>query len=651
MDQEPPAPPQGPPPPPRKGGRLRQIKVVAIRPRGTPKDPPPTLPARPEGVQAKALSAFPDEPVPFASLDLPGPLLRAIESMGYTQATQVQAAAIPKARGGRDLIVQSRTGTGKTAAFGIPIIEKVDASRPEVQALILTPARELCLQVTGEMERLGEHGGVRALAIYGGDSMTRQIDGLKRGAHVVVGTPGRLLDLLRQGVLRLEAVSTLVLDEADQMLDMGFEKEVKQILDRVPKTRQTLLFSATIPSEIEAIASRYLKEPERMMLSQDFVYVSDVLHLFYIVTRMGKADALHKLIEWENPTSSMIFCNTKAEVRMVFGSLARYGLPAAMISSDLPQKKREQVMRRFKNKELKHLVATDVAARGIDIEDLSHVFIYSAPESSDQYIHRAGRTGRIGKTGKAISLVSGFDLMNFNRLVRANNLKAYECDLPSDEAVRQREVRRIVDTLKEQAGKLTAEERAEFDAMAQGILDQEDRVAIVAYLLKAHFEEEAARGVLDEAGLPDEEAAGAQEETGGRGGGHGGGGGFGARRSGGEHRRHSGGAHARHGGGHRHGDDRGRHGGGHSAAGPSGPGGSGGQSDQGGQVGQGQSTAAHAAPQSSPGSGAAGEASTRRRRRRRRGRGRGGSGGGPSGSGGGSDRGGPPPRGAGDHYT
>jgi ATP-dependent RNA helicase DeaD len=629
---------------------LRQIKVVQIRPRGTPKDPPPTLPERPPGEAAKALSAFPDQPVPFASLDLPEALLRAVEGMGYTQATQVQAAAIPKARSGRDLIVQSRTGTGKTAAFGIPIIEKVDASRPEVQALILTPARELCLQVTAEMEKLGEQGGARALAIYGGDSMTRQLDGLKRGAHVVVGTPGRLLDHLRQGTLRLEAVHTLVLDEADQMLDMGFEKEVKQILDRVPKTRQTLLFSATIPSEIEAIASRYLKDPERMMLSQDFVYVSDVLHLFYIVTRMGKADALHKLIEWENPTSSMIFCNTKAEVRMVFGSLARYGLPAAMISSDLPQKKREQVMRRFKNKELKHLVATDVAARGIDIEDLSHVFIYSAPESSDQYIHRAGRTGRIGKTGKAISLVSGFDLMNFNRLVRANNLKAYECDLPSDEEVRQREVRRIVDTLKDQAGKLTAEERAEFDPMAQGILDQEDRVAIVAYLLKAHFEEEAARGVLDEAGLPDEEAGGAPAEGSEAGGGYGGGGG-GRGFGGGRGRGGRGGAHARHGGGHRHGEDRGRHGGGHSGGGQGGPSG-GGHAAPGGsgeRIQGGHTATGHGESQASSGSG---EASTRRRRRRRRG-GRGGGGGERSGGGsqGGGDRGGPPPRGAGDHYT
>jgi ATP-dependent RNA helicase DeaD len=631
--------------------------VVQIRPRGTPKDPPPAMPERPAGAEAKALSAFPDQPVPFASLDLPETLLRALEGMGYTQATQVQAASIPKARGGRDLVVQSRTGTGKTAAFGIPIVEKTDASRPAVQALILTPARELCLQVTGEMERLGEHAGVHALAIYGGDSMTRQLDGLKRGAQVVVGTPGRLLDHLRQGTLKLDAVHTLVLDEADQMLDMGFEKEVKQILDRVPKTRQTLLFSATIPTEIEAIASRYLKDPERLMLSQDFVYVSDVLHLFYIVTRMGKSDALHKLIEWENPTSSMIFCNTKAEVRLVFGSLARYGLPAAMISSDLPQKKREQVMRRFKNKELKHLVATDVAARGIDIEDLSHVFIYSAPESSDQYIHRAGRTGRIGKTGKAISLVSGFDLMNFNRLVRANNLKAYECDLPSDEEVRQREVRRIVDTLKDQAGKLTAEERAEFDVMAQGILDQEDRVAIVAYLLKAHFEEEAARGVLDEAGLPDDDAAAGDapgEAHEGGGSGHGGGGG--GRREpgghGGERRRHGGGQ-ARRGGGHRHGEDRGRHGGGHSGGVQSGGGHSSG--------GQGEGGSSQAASGGSSGAGSAqgaqGEGGRRRRRRRRGGgRGRGGSGGGEGGgqgggSQGGGDRGEPRPRGLGDHYT
>src|SRR5437867_1582093 len=403
----------------KKPGRLRQMRVVAIRPRGSPREQPPPPPAR---VEEQERSAFPEVPVPFASLDLPVPILKSLEAMGYGQATEVQARAVPLARAGRDLIVESRTGTGKTTAFGIPLVETIDAGRPQVQALVLCPTRELSVQVADELGRLGQLSDVKVLAIYGGDSMARQIDGLKRGAHVVVGTPGRILDLLGQKVLRLNAVRFLVLDEADRMLDMGFEREVKQILDQVPKDRQTLMFSATIPSAIEAIASKYQRDPERLMLSQDALYVTGV----------------------------------------------------------------------------QHLVATDVAARGIDIEDLSHVFIYSTPDSSDQYIHRAGRTGRIGKTGRVISLVSAFDLMNFNRLVRANHLKAYEIDVPSDEEVARRKVRRIVDTLKEQAARLTEEERAEYEAMAQGILDDADRLAIVGYLLKTHFEEEAARSVLDE---------------------------------------------------------------------------------------------------------------------------------------------------------
>jgi ATP-dependent RNA helicase DeaD len=495
----------------KRQGRLRQIRVVPVRPRGTPKEAPPDLPVRDPAEAAQAASAFPAEPVSFTSLDLPPGIQKALDEVGYTQATEVQALAIPKARAGLDLIVQSRTGTGKTAAFGIPIIERIDTDRPQVQALVLCPARELAVQVQEEIARLGKSAGVRCLTIYGGDPMPRQVEGLRRGAQVVVGTPGRLLDHLRQGTLKLDAVRTLVLDEADQMLDMGFEKEVNAILGQVPKKRQTLMFSATIPSSIEAIASRHQKNPERLMLSRDSLYVADVLHLFYIVTRMEKQAALYKLIEYEDPSSSMIFCNTRAEVRAVHRYLSLRGLPAAMLSSDLPQRKREVVMRRFKKKHLKHLVATDVAARGIDIEDLSHVFIYSAPDSTEQYIHRAGRTGRIGKTGKAISFVSGFDLMNFNRLVRANNLKAYECDLPSDEEVARKEVRRIVETLKGLAGELTKEERAEYEAMAEGILNEEDRIAIVAYLLKDHFAADAARTVLDEAAAADD--ADTQDDT------------------------------------------------------------------------------------------------------------------------------------------
>jgi len=479
----------------KKPGKLRQMRVVAIRPRGSPRQEPPPPPERVAGTEP---SAFPETPVPFSTLGLPPAILRSLESMGYRQATEVQARAIPPARDRKDLIVESRTGTGKTTAFGVPLIERIDTGRAAVQALVLCPARELSIQVSEELARLGRDSEVRVLTIYGGDSMTRQIDGLRKGAHAVVGTPGRILDHMRQGTLRLDAVRFLVLDEADRMLDMGFEKEVRQILEQVPRERQTLMFSATIPSAIEAIASRYQREPERLMLSQDALYVTDVQHLFCILSRMDKAAALYRLIEFEAPASSMIFCNTRAETRLVHSYLAMRGLPVAMISSDLPQRKREQVMRRFRGKALKHLVATDVAARGIDIEDLSHVFIYSTPDSSDQYIHRAGRTGRIGKTGRVISLVSAFDLMNFNRLVRANHLKAYEIDVPSDDEVARRKVRRIVETLKELAARLTPDERAEYEAMAQGILDDAERLAIVGYLLKTHFQEEAARGVLDD---------------------------------------------------------------------------------------------------------------------------------------------------------
>src|SRR6185503_11347106 len=551
---------------PKKSGRIRQMRVVAIRPRGTPRDEPPPMPVRAAGTE---LSAFPDVPVPFSTLDLPEPILKSLQAMGYGQATDVQARSIPLARSGRDLIVESRTGTGKTTAFGIPIIEKVDASKPQVQALVLCPARELSIQVSEELGRLGHYSGVRALTIYGGDSMSRQLDGLRKGAHVVVGTPGRVLDHLRQGTLKLNAVRFLVLDEADRMLDMGFEKEVRQILDQ--------------------------REPERLMLSQDALYVEDVQHLFCILSRMDKTGALYRLMEYEAPASSMTFCNTKAETRLVQSYLALRGLPVAMISSDLPQKKREQVMGRFKSKSLRHLVATDVAARGIDIENLSHVFIYSTPDSSDQYIHRAGRTGRIGKTGRVISLVSAFDLMNFNRLVRANHLKAYEIDVPSDEEVARRKVRRIVDTLKELAAKLTTAERAEYEAMAQGILDDADKLAIIGYLLKTHFEEDAKRGILDEgAGAGEEDlvspAAYAPEAHS-----HGGGG---------QHASHGGHGSGGHGSG---GHSSGGHGG--SAHGSGGSGGSG------------------------PAGGPAGAPGTGRRRRRRRRRGGGGPGGGGSGGG------------------
>ncbi|MCI0656389.1 MAG: DEAD/DEAH box helicase [Acidobacteria bacterium] len=423
----------------------------------------------------------------FRAFALRPEILSALETIGYTEPTQVQLQAIPLAMAGKDLIVQSRTGTGKTAAFGIRIAEAVDRESHAVQALVLTPARELTLQVTAEVSRIGAGRGLRCVAVYGGRPIDKQIEELREGAQTVVGTPGRILDHLRRGTLRLDGLKILVLDEADLMLDMGFEKEMRQILDHLPPQRQTLLFSATIPRAIEAMAQKYLSNPEKLLLSEDYVYVKEVSHEYYITNRMQKERNLCNLIEFEDPPASMIFCNTKEETRVVANYLGRKGLPVAMLSSDLSQARREKVMARFRRRELRHLVATDVAARGIDIEGLTHVFIFSAPSSPDQYVHRAGRTGRIGRSGKAISLVAAQDLVNFNKLVRVNNLELVEKNFPSHQEVAARKSEHLLKRLRDSARSTAPEDLLELEPVARHIADEPDRDTLVAMLLQEHF--------------------------------------------------------------------------------------------------------------------------------------------------------------------
>jgi len=424
----------------------------------------------------------------FAALDLRAETLASLEAKGYKAPTDVQSEAIPRALAGKDLVVQSRTGTGKTAAFGLPIAEKVDPERGEVQAVVLTPTRELALQVADEVSALGRGRGIKVETIYGGDSMDRQLEGLRAGAQVVVGTPGRVLDHLRRRTLRFDAVKVLVLDEADRMLDMGFAVEMGQIMEYMPAERQTLLFSATVPLGIRGLIYHYLNEPEWVLLSEDQIYVKEVEHLYTLVSRLHKEATLYKLIEYENPASSMVFCNTREETRLVYTFLANRGLPAAMFSSDLPQKKRERVLAGFRSGEIRHLVTTDVASRGIDIEDLSHVFIFSTPDSPEQYIHRAGRTGRVGKSGRAISLISAHDLMNFNRLVKRYHVDVKELNVPSDEEVQERKVERILARLAADGQMLPLEDYAEFSPIARRVATHEQRDRIVTLLLRKYFE-------------------------------------------------------------------------------------------------------------------------------------------------------------------
>jgi ATP-dependent RNA helicase DeaD len=428
----------------------------------------------------------------FAALDLSAETLASLEAKGYAAPTDVQAETIPRAMTGRDLVVQSRTGTGKTAAFGIPMVEKVEAGREGVQAVVLAPTRELALQVAQEIAEIGRGRGVKVEVIYGGDSMDRQLEGIRAGAHVIVGTPGRVLDHLRRKTLRFESVKMLVLDEADRMLDMGFAVEMGQIMEYMPAERQTLLFSATVPLGIRGLIYHYLADPEWVLLSEDQIYVKEVQHLYCLTPKLHKEGTLYKLLEYENPASSMIFCNTREETRLVYTFLAGKGLPAAMLSSDLPQRKRETVMARFKGGEIRHLVTTDVASRGIDIEDLSHVFIFSTPDSPEQYIHRAGRTGRVGKSGRAISLVSAHDLMNFNRLVKRYHVEVGELAVPSDEEVQARKEERIVTRLAAEGQTLPLEDFAEFAPIARRVSDHEHRDRILAVLLRRYFQAPAA---------------------------------------------------------------------------------------------------------------------------------------------------------------
>jgi ATP-dependent RNA helicase DeaD len=420
----------------------------------------------------------------FDGFGLSADTLAALKAMGYERPTPVQKDTIPLFIEGLDLVVQSRTGTGKTAAFGIPIVDRVDASRGQIQALILTPTRELTLQVRDEIAQIGGVKGVRVQAIYGGDSIEDQVRGIQAGAQVAVGTPGRVLDLLKRGALRLDAVRWLVLDEADRMLDMGFAVEMGQIMGFVPKERQSLLFSATVPLGIRGLIYNYLKEPRWVLLSEDFAYVKEVRHTYIITPRMQKDVVLEKLIEYDQPTSSMIFCNTREEVRGVANFLTRRGLPAAMISSDLPQRKREQVMARFRTGQIRHLVATDVAARGIDIEELSHVFIYSTPDSPEAYIHRAGRTGRIGRGGVVVSLVSATDLVSFNRLENRYHLQLEERSVPTEQEVEARKTERLVATLAQEASSVSADDVEDLHKVAEAICSHSDRARIIAYLIQ-----------------------------------------------------------------------------------------------------------------------------------------------------------------------
>ena len=426
-----------------------------------------------------------DKAVLFDAMPLCDEVKRALADMGYTHPTPVQSAVYEAAAARRDLVVQARTGTGKTAAFGIPLIDQlVRRSEHAAQALVLTPTRELAIQVAKELGRIAQHRNVSIVAVYGGAPMQRQIDALRDGAQIVVGTPGRVLDHLRRATLRPEKLATLVLDESDEMLSMGFERELNAIVDFLPEQRQTLLFSATLPPEIVRMAQRRLHDAQFLYLSGDNVGALEILHFVYMVLT-DKTEALRRIIEVEDPESALIFCNTKDETERVASMLQRVGFDADWLNGDLPQSDRERVMARSKEGKLRFLVATDVAARGIDISHLTHVINFDFPESSEVYVHRTGRTGRMGRTGTAINLITPHDIGALYYLRLSYKIRPFEKRLPTDGELQTRAHADTIAMLDTAFGTTAA--HPEDIALARRLLTHDNYETILANLLRGHL--------------------------------------------------------------------------------------------------------------------------------------------------------------------
>ncbi len=424
----------------------------------------------------------------FDTFGLSEPLLESIKAVGYEEPTPIQERVIPVLMEGRDVIAQAQTGSGKTAAFGLPIINAIDPKDRRVQALILCPTRELAIQVSEALHLYGKHKHVETLPIYGGQPYERQLRGLQRGVQIVVGTPGRVMDHMRRGTLHLDDIRFFILDEADEMLDMGFVDDIEWILEQVPVERQTALFSATMPPRIAELATKYLNEPQRISVRGKQMTVAETKQTYYEAPRSRKVDALTRILDAEIPGSAMIFCRTKNGVDELGEALMARGLAVETLHGDLSQAQRDRVMRRFRTGQADILIATDVAARGLDIPDVSHVINYDIPESIEAYVHRVGRTGRAGKSGQAITLITPRESRWLRQIERATKATIEFKKLPTATDVNER--RREV--LKELVRDALRDEEAfkSYLEPVRELSDEEfDSIDIAAALLKLYAEE------------------------------------------------------------------------------------------------------------------------------------------------------------------
>lgn len=448
----------------------------------------PVLPA-----QTPPNASLPEDLPQATMADLPDKLRQGAALAGWTELMPVQAKAIPYLFAQRDMMIQSRTGSGKTGAYLLPILEMVNPFNKATQAMVLVPTRELALQVAKEAELLGRPTGVRSIAVYGGVGYGDQLSAFKEGAHLVIGTPGRILDHLQRRSMSLEHLQFLVFDEADRMLSMGFYPDMRRVQSYLPQRHtSSFMFSATFPPQVIRLADQFLNKPGFMNLSSDHVHVTEVEHVFYVVHGMDKDRSLVRIIEVENPPSGLIFCNTKVRVDYVTTVLQRFGYDADELTSDLTQIAREKVMDRVRKGTLRFLVATDVAARGIDLPELSHVIQYEPPEDPEAYIHRAGRTGRAGASGTAISLVNLAERPELVRIGKRFAIAFQERPLPADEDVERVVAERIITLLEARfrgRDRLQAERMQRFVPLVRTLGESEDEAGLLAMLLDDFYQE------------------------------------------------------------------------------------------------------------------------------------------------------------------
>ncbi len=423
---------------------------------------------------------------------LPDYIQAALNRAGWSGLMPVQLQTIPYLLDGDDVMVQARTGSGKTGAFLLPMLDLLDPKRDECQALILVPTRELATQVWKEAQMLIDGTGLRTVAVYGGVGYGPQNEALQRGAHVVVGTPGRVLDHLLRRTFTLHRLKMLIFDEADRMLSMGFYQDMKAVQRYLPEHHiHTAMFSATFPAYVMRTAHDFMEEPAFLTLSTDHVHVTEVDHICYAVPEMGRERSLIRILEMENPASAIIFCNTKVAVHFVSVVLQRFGYDADELSADLDQQKREQILLRIREGKLRFLVATDVAGRGIDIPELSHVFQYEPPEDPESYIHRAGRTGRAGASGIAITLVTRVEKPSMDRIAKRFQIDFEDRDLPSEDDLADVVAERLTALLEarlRERNNIQHERSRRFIPLVRDLADDAEEMALITMLLDEHYQ-------------------------------------------------------------------------------------------------------------------------------------------------------------------